>query len=127
MTLSIFTTRTTDKVQTIVGIHQKAAYASESNFFRPLDFIPERWLEIDPSSAFGNHDKSIFEPFSFGPRDCLGKSLAYTTMRLTLAKLFYSYDIRLSGGSSGWADQKIFQVWDEKPLMCYDERARLVD
>jgi len=46
------------------------AYHSERNFKNPEAFVPERWLG-DPEYK---DDKSAWcQPFSFGPRNCLGK------------------------------------------------------
>ncbi|EAT92397.2 hypothetical protein SNOG_00902 [Parastagonospora nodorum SN15] len=36
----------------------------------PQKFIPERWLDDE---RFVNDQKTAFHPFSYGPRDCLGK------------------------------------------------------
>lgn len=59
---------------TTVGVHQHAAYHSHSNFHRPDDFCPERWLPEaqESSSPFANDRLSVVNPFSYGPRTCLG-------------------------------------------------------
>lgn len=49
-----------------------AMYRDPTNFHRPLEFIPERWLK-DAPPEFENDDKACFKPFSVGPRDCIGK------------------------------------------------------
>lgn len=49
-----------------------AAHRDPANFHRPLDFIPERWLK-DAPAEFDGDDRTVFKPFSLGPRDCLGK------------------------------------------------------
>lgn len=55
---------------TSVGLHQLATLRSSKNFVDPDSFHPERWLG-DP--RFSNDDKNAFHPFSYGPRNCLGK------------------------------------------------------
>jgi len=45
-------------------------YNSASNFKDPQKFIPERWLDDE---RFVNDKKAAFQPFSYGPRDCIGK------------------------------------------------------
>lgn len=39
-------------------------------FKDPLSFIPERWTGDE---RFANDERSALQPFSVGPRDCLGK------------------------------------------------------
>lgn len=46
----------------------------ESNFKHPYEFHPERWLH-DPEYEDDHLD--AMEPFSVGPRNCLGKNLAW--------------------------------------------------
>jgi cytochrome P450 len=65
---------------TTVGINQWAAHHDPSNFYRPDDFLPERWLRADlhgpndlPAELFANDNKDSMQPFSFGPRNCIGK------------------------------------------------------
>ncbi|KAJ5948874.1 hypothetical protein N7454_002181 [Penicillium verhagenii] len=59
---------------TTVGVHQHAAYHSRSNFHRAGDFCPERWLPEarESVSSFANDSLSVLNPFSYGPRTCLG-------------------------------------------------------
>lgn len=49
-----------------------AAGRDPANFHRPLEFIPDRWLE-NTLPEFQNDDQAVFKPFSVGPRDCIGK------------------------------------------------------
>lgn len=56
--------------QTTVGVPHFAAYRSSYNFSRPTEFVPERWLGDE---AFLNDKKDVFQPFNFGPRNCVGK------------------------------------------------------
>jgi cytochrome P450 len=46
-------------------------YQDPKNFAEPKSFIPERWLGED--ERFANDDKAALNPFSYGPRNCLGK------------------------------------------------------
>lgn len=58
--------------QTSVGVHQSATYQSSANFTDPNSFIPERWLPEAPE-RFRNDRKDALQPFSIGPRNCIGK------------------------------------------------------
>lgn len=58
--------------QTSCGIHQLAANRIEANFTRPEEFLPERWFD-DASAEFARDRREIYQPFSVGPRNCIGK------------------------------------------------------
>lgn len=53
-----------------VGVHQVSTHRSPANFLEPLEFRPERWLG---DVRFEGDNKACFHPFSFGPRNCIGK------------------------------------------------------
>lgn len=57
---------------TTVGVHQWSAYRSEQNFYKPEQFLPERWLP-DAPEAFANDQRDVLQPFHIGPRGCLGR------------------------------------------------------
>ncbi|KAL4986543.1 cytochrome P450 [Aspergillus falconensis] len=106
---------------TMVAVHQSAAYWSPSNFREPRCFIPERWLpeaRDDPSSPFFSDNREVLQPFSTGPRNCIGKNLAYHEMRMILAKVLWNFDLELCEESKEWWDQKSFEIWEKPPLMC---------
>lgn len=55
---------------------QYAGYHSAKNFAMPDEFHPERFLpttDPDYDSRFANDKMEAFNPFSNGPRNCLGK------------------------------------------------------
>ncbi|KAF7168575.1 hypothetical protein CNMCM5623_001557 [Aspergillus felis] len=98
----------------IVGVNQLAAMTSAENFARPLQFAPERWLGDEQYQ----HDiRKAYQPFSYGPRNCLGKNLAYAEMRLVLTRLLWNFDLELMPESEDWhSRQKIWMMWDKGPL-----------
>ena len=112
----------TNKEKTSVNVQQYPAYHLEANFHRPNDFIPERWLdEQDPTSR--KDDKAMFQPFAVGPRNCIGRNLAYAEMRLIMAKVLWNFDLSLDDGkmkqhdgTGEWLRQRIFGLWEKKPL-----------
>lgn len=57
---------------TVVGIHQYAQYRSEENFAEPEVFAPERFLDLD-DPKWKNDRRDALQPFSFGPRNCIGR------------------------------------------------------
>jgi cytochrome P450 len=58
---------------TTVYVTPLAAYNSSLNFRDPETFIPERWLP-ELEAIYSSDDKTAVQPFSTGPRDCLGKT-----------------------------------------------------
>lgn len=57
-------------IQTYVAIHQWAIYRREEYFTDPNTYHPERFLG-DP--RFSNDQREAFQPFHFGPRNCIGR------------------------------------------------------
>ncbi|OCK76499.1 benzoate 4-monooxygenase cytochrome P450 [Lepidopterella palustris CBS 459.81] len=97
-----------------VSVSHYSTYYSAENFALPNSFIPERWLG-DP--RFEADNKLAFQPFSYGPRNCLGKNMAYHEMRLILSKVLWNFDLSLTEESKNWSDQDVFTLWDKPPLM----------
>jgi cytochrome P450 len=59
----------TNFFKTTVYVTGYAVFHSPANFRNPEDFIPERWI----SSEYDSDNKSALQPFSIGPRNCVGK------------------------------------------------------
>ncbi|KAH8820182.1 cytochrome P450 [Xylogone sp. PMI_703] len=98
---------------TYVAIHQWALYRREDYFFNANEFHPERFLD---HPDFSNDRLDALQPFHVGPRNCLGKNLAYSEMRLILARTIYNFDMRLDESSVNWVKQKNFLMWQKGPL-----------
>jgi len=106
----------------VVGIAQFAAYRSSRHWVDPLTFAPERWLPGDPAShRYAADRRDVFKPFSYGPRNCVGQSLAVAECRLIVAKLFRRFDVQVLPGQEGWIRQRTFLSWEKPPLMVYIE------
>ncbi|CRL23879.1 Cytochrome P450 [Penicillium camemberti] len=99
---------------TTVSVSQLAASHSSANFTDAEKFIPERHLD-DP--RFANDSKTAMQPFSFGPRNCIGRNLAYVEMRIILARIVFNFDMELDQPEKDWMDQRIFFLWDKPELM----------
>ncbi len=101
---------------TMVGIPQHTAYHSSRNFTAPDAFIPERWLPEHVGEYAGDR-KSAFMPFSAGNWNCIGKNLAYAEMRLVVARMVWEFEMELADKGENWVDQRMYGLWDKKPLM----------
>ena len=118
---------------TTVGVNYFAAFHSPHNFHLPEKFAPERWLtdsstdKSSSSSSYANDNRDVVQPFSVGPRNCLGKNLAWAEMQLVLSRLLWAYDVHWpekgldgsrEGADDGWqSEQKLFGFWVKPPLM----------
>lgn len=100
---------------TRVCVQQYATYRSPTNFKDPDLFIPERWLGED--DTYKDDRRDALHPFSFGPRNCVGQNMAWHEVRLILGELVSVFDIELCEESREWMDQKVFALWEKKPLM----------
>ncbi|KAK2604636.1 hypothetical protein N8I77_007549 [Diaporthe amygdali] len=102
---------------TTLGIWQWVAYHDPANFLYPDSFIPDRWLN---DRRFDNDKKDVFQPFSYGPRKCIGMNLAFVELRLILARVIFNFDMELAPESRGWADdQELFSFWNKPALNVY--------
>lgn len=94
-------------------MNQFPAFRSKSNFEEPDSYIPERFLRNSP---FPNDRIDAFEPFLYGRHKCIGQKLAWSIMRLTLARLLFSFDMKRIAGPQDFGEQKTFIVWEKRPL-----------
>lgn len=75
----------------------------------PHLFRPERWV------GAGSELKRASQPFSTGPRVCLGVNLVYLDVRIALAKVIFNYDLELESKDLDWERDVVLQgVW-KKP------------
>ncbi|KAF9882293.1 trichothecene c-15 hydroxylase [Colletotrichum karsti] len=104
---------------TIIGIWQWAMYHDDRLFTKPDEFHPERWLG---SEDFASDRKEAMNPFHVGPRNCLGMNLAYSELRLILARIIWNFELKLAPESRGWLDHECYLMWDKPPLNVYLSR-----
>ncbi|KAI3318408.1 cytochrome P450 [Xylariaceae sp. AK1471] len=93
-----------------------AMYRQESNFKNAEKFDPERWLNWN-----GYDNRDAFEPFSLGPRNCIGKNLALVELKIILARTFYNFTLDVPEGQKDlgwkWGDQHIYMLWQCDPVI----------
>ncbi|KAM6536120.1 hypothetical protein FALCPG4_005638 [Fusarium falciforme] len=96
---------------TVVSSHPVVMNRDPNFFHLPDEFIPERWL-----SKTDHLEAS--QPFLIGPRACIGRNLAYTEMRLLLAKLTFSFEMKVVNEDLDWdRDTNTSTFWDKPSLM----------
>jgi cytochrome P450 len=63
---------------------------------RPEEFLPDRFLEVDPATDSSSRRKvtSPWLPFSIGPRNCIGQNLASVELKTILAHVVHRYIIK---------------------------------
>lgn len=91
-----------------------SACLASANFQDPWAFKPERWLESD-----GSNSLDCSQPWSLGPRGCIGRNLAWLELRTTLAKLLWVYDLQLVDPTLDWHGESRMQtsLWQKPALM----------
>ncbi|KAI9150849.1 Cytochrome P474 monooxygenase [Paramyrothecium foliicola] len=100
-----------------VAVWPLAAYWSHSNFKDPGNFHPSRFLG---DKEFASDDLDALQPFSTGPRNCIGRNMAYAEMRLIMARLLFKFDVELLPETKDWIKrQKVFTVWEKPELPVY--------
>jgi cytochrome P450 len=119
---------------TYVVVNQFAAFRSALNFTDPDVFDPNRFLQstgkiqsynqsihFNPKSSSSPDDLSAFHPFSIGRHQCLGIRLAWAMLRLSLARLLYTFDVEFANpederNKKDFAEQKTFMFWEKEEL-----------
>lgn len=86
-----------------------------AHFTDPDSFHPERWLGDE---KFQSDRLDAVQPFNYGPQNCLGQAFAMNEMRLFMAAVLLQFDLRLGEDHRDWFDQRVFSMWETKPLMC---------
>lgn len=112
--------------QTRLSLQPYSLYRNAQKFHLATTFIPERWLPAasrDPDSLFFQDERSAVQPFSTGPRSCMGIHIAWAEMRLILAKLLLVFDFEaVQGKELRWEGLRTFLLVEKRPL---DVRMRL--
>jgi hypothetical protein len=96
---------------TIVGTPIYAIHHNPDYFDDPFAYKPSRWLPEANTEDATRLYKSALCTYSKGPRSCIGRSQAQLQIPLTLARLLFLYDARITPGTHlGEGDPKS-KVW----------------
>ena len=93
---------------TTISLPQYIAHHYPPYWTKAEEFHPERFLGAE---EFKNDNFEVMQPFSVGPRNCIGRNLAYSEMRLILARFLWNFDVELDEErmeGREWTDQKTF-------------------
>ncbi|KAL5340997.1 cytochrome P450 [Aspergillus crustosus] len=104
-----------------VSIPHYATYRMERNFTDANSFHPERFLGDE---KYANDKWKAFQPFHVGPRDCVGRNLAFAEMRLILSRILYHFDLQISEDSTNWVNQNNFVFWNKPELNVFLTRVQ---
>ncbi|KAK0627366.1 isotrichodermin C-15 hydroxylase [Immersiella caudata] len=100
---------------TSVEIQHWSINHSTDNFADPWEFNPERFINPKEGEVL-----EALQAFSVGPRNCIGRNLAYAEMRVILARLVFDFDMKLAPDGQRWLErQKTYTLWDRLPLNVY--------
>lgn len=92
----------------------------------PDEFLPSRWLakdgQVETKSGLRPNvlNQSAFIPFSYGPANCVGKTLAWQEMMTIVSLLIQKFELRFAQGfdHEGWPDRLLdYLVTVRSPLM----------
>ena len=67
------------------------------------------------ASEFKNDKRKVVQPFSVGPRNCLGQSLARFELKIVLARVLWNFDLELCEESRGWMEKQRFYIAAARP------------
>ncbi|KAI1419989.1 cytochrome P450 [Xylaria sp. FL1777] len=85
-----------------VGVPNFTLFRNPEYFDAPHTYNPDRWI-VDTRTGVTEEDVkkalAAFQPFSIGPRHCIGRHLAMKEVSLILANLFFFFDIEPVGKS----------------------------
>ncbi|GAW13167.1 hypothetical protein ANO14919_025450 [Xylariales sp. No.14919] len=105
---------------TYVEIQQWSMNHSKDNWADPWEFNPERFLTTSEEALEVGNKLEALQAFNVGPRNCIGRNLAYAEMRIILARVIFAFDLEIADKSRDWIDdQKAYVLWDRAPLNVY--------
>ena len=117
---------------TDVAVWHWPMFHYSAHWDKPMEYRPERFLQEGSASGpryagdmrynnkNGEHSGDrldLLQPFNIGPRNCLGRNLAYSEMRMVLARMIFNFDIELVEPEDDWMEkQRADFLWRKGPL-----------
>ncbi|KAH0426616.1 benzoate 4-monooxygenase cytochrome p450 [Colletotrichum camelliae] len=99
--------------RTVVSTSTFAASMSTANFDEPWKFKPKRWIGENNTD-----DLDASQPFSYGTRSCMGRSLGWMELQTIMAKIIYRYDMEPVDDTVDWhRDSRMHTLWEKPALM----------
>ncbi|GFU40842.1 cytochrome P450 302a1, mitochondrial [Nephila pilipes] len=74
---------------TMIVLQSQAACRLDEYFERPLEFIPDRFINSEKYHKKGG----VNRPFGFGPRSCIGQPFAHGQLILALSKILRNFEV----------------------------------
>lgn len=122
-----------------VGVPIYAIHHKEEVYPDPFDYNPDRWM-VDRENASQRvlDQYAAYNPFSIGPRACMGKGVALVEMMATFAVVLFRLDFKMTEGDKAGGNPGAefgrhraneFQLWDhitsrkEGPMLRFRPRA----
>jgi cytochrome P450 len=106
-----------------VYVSQHAAYMSPRNFKDAEKFVPERWLSGAAGEEYKDDKKEVWNPFSFGPRNCMGKKYVFPFLFIfstsTFNSLFLLPSLSLSQSPFD-GEKKKSMTWNANFFLTFD-------
>ncbi|KAL6808086.1 cytochrome P450 [Trichoderma afarasin] len=85
-----------------VGTSMYAIHHNEEYYPESYTYKPERWIESDNNPAKAVQTaRNCLNPFSLGPRGCIGRSLALMEIRVALARVVWAFEMKKPEGALG--------------------------
>ncbi|XP_026314070.1 cytochrome P450 CYP12A2-like [Hyposmocoma kahamanoa] len=81
-----------------IAFHHQYMSSMESQFPKPKEYIPERWLDKNHPLYHGKAHPFAYSPFGFGVRMCAGRRIAELELETFLAKVIESFKVEWFGG-----------------------------
>ncbi|KAL9617345.1 MAG: hypothetical protein Q9160_007875 [Pyrenula sp. 1 TL-2023] len=119
---------------TDVAVWHYPMFHHSDHWENPLEYRPERFLREEGPAFAGDmrytkqasleseeRDRlELLQPFNVGPRNCLGRNLAYAEMRLILSRMIFNFDMELANPDQDWIrEQQANFLWNKGPLEVY--------
>jgi cytochrome P450 len=95
----------------VVGTPIYGLHHNPDVFDDPFVYRPSRWLPEENTEEVYKRYKSGYCVYSKGPRSCIGRNQAQLQMPLTLARILFLFDIRITAGTNEGEGNPNSRTW----------------